>query len=234
MPCAAATRTTRTISSYVRIWSRGRNAYSLPKTSAGMQYGQRKLQRSVTEMRRSRSGRPSRSFNCATASVGIRGDYRKWVGRPQPGAAGSLWTHLYPSNPQPGTRRGCREPRPIVTHMRPGSRIFAVNAKMNAMATYKVADAAGLLGVSPDPVRRWLDSGRLQGKQTMGGGRRLIDGKELARFAETLASAPTAAAVASESTRNRFTGIVTRVVRDKVMAQVEVQAGPYRMVSLIS
>jgi molybdopterin-binding protein len=122
----------------------------------------------------------------------------------------------------------------IVTHMRPGWRIFAVNAKMNAMATYKVADAAGLLGVSPDTMRRWLDSGRLQSKQTTGGGRRLIDGKELARFAETLASAPTAAAVASESTRNRFTGIVTRVVRDKVMAQVEVQAGPYRMVSLIS
>jgi molybdopterin-binding protein len=102
------------------------------------------------------------------------------------------------------------------------------------MATYKVGDAAALLGVSPDTVRRWLDSGRLASKQTMGGGRRLIDGQELARFAETLASAPTAATVASESTRNRFTGIVTKVVRDKVMAQVEVQAGPYRMVSLIS
>jgi molybdopterin-binding protein len=118
--------------------------------------------------------------------------------------------------------------------MRPAWRVFAVNAKLKAMATYKVADAAALLGVSPDTMRRWLDSGRLQSKQTTGGGRRLIDGKELARFAETLASASTAAAVASESTRNRFTAIVTRVVRDKVMAQVEVQAGPYRMVSLIS
>jgi molybdopterin-binding protein len=102
------------------------------------------------------------------------------------------------------------------------------------MATYKVGDAAALLGVSPDTVRRWVDSGRLESKQITAGGRRLIDGRELARFAETLASAPTAATVASESTRNRFTGIVTKVVRDKVMAQVEVQVGPYRVVSLIS
>jgi molybdopterin-binding protein len=106
--------------------------------------------------------------------------------------------------------------------------------KWNAMTTYKVGAAAALLGVSPDTVRRLLDSGRLESKQTTAGGRHLIDGRELARFAETLASPPTPATVASESTRNRFTGIVTRVVRDKVMAQVEVQVGPYRMVSLIS
>ncbi len=101
------------------------------------------------------------------------------------------------------------------------------------MATYTVADAASILRVSPDTVRRWVDSGRLDGKQTAGG-RRLIDGEELARFAESLASSPAVAAVASESARNRFTGIVTRVIRDKVMAQVEVQAGPHRIVSLIS
>ncbi len=102
------------------------------------------------------------------------------------------------------------------------------------MAKYTVADAASILRVSPDTVRRWVDSGRLGGKQTTGGGRRLIDGEELARFAESLASSPAAVAVASESARNRFTGIVTKVVRDKVMAQVEVQAGPDRIVSLIS
>ena len=99
---------------------------------------------------------------------------------------------------------------------------------------YKVGDAATLLGVSPDTVRRWVDSGRLASQQTTSSRRRLIDGQELARFAETLAAAPNAATVASESTRNRLTGIVTKVVRDKVMAQVEIQAGPYRMVSLIS
>lgn len=102
------------------------------------------------------------------------------------------------------------------------------------MATYKIADAAALLGVSPDTVRRWADSGRLGGRRTTRGGRRLIDGEELARFAQTLAASPIPATVASESTRNRFTGIVTRVVRDKVMAQVELQAGPHRIVSLIS
>jgi molybdopterin-binding protein len=102
------------------------------------------------------------------------------------------------------------------------------------MTTYKVGDAATLLGVSPDTVRRWVDAGRLGSRQASGSGRRLIDGEELARFAETLAPAPSASAVTSESTRNRFTGIVTKVVKDKVMAQVEVQAGPYRIVSLIS
>ena len=101
------------------------------------------------------------------------------------------------------------------------------------VATYQVRDAATLLGVSPDTVRRWVDSGRLGSGRTAGG-RRLIDGEELARFAETLASAASATTVASESARNRFAGIVTKVVKDKVMAQVEVQAGPYRIVSLIS
>lgn len=100
------------------------------------------------------------------------------------------------------------------------------------MPTYKVGDAAALLGVSPDTVRRWVDSGRLGSRQSSG--RRLIDGGELARFAETLAPVPSVSPVSSESTRNRFSGIVTKVVKDKVMAQVEVQAGPHRIVSLIS
>ena len=102
------------------------------------------------------------------------------------------------------------------------------------MPTYKVGDAAALLGVSPDTVRRWVDSGRLGSRQSSGSGRRLIDGGELARFAETLAPSPSVSPVTSESTRNRFSGIVTKVVKDKVMAQVEVQAGPHRIVSLIS
>lgn len=101
------------------------------------------------------------------------------------------------------------------------------------MTSYRVSDAADLLGVSPDTVRRWVDSGRL-GSQRSGGGRRLIDGEELARFAETLGSTPNPTTVVQESARNRFPGIVTRIVKDKVMAQVEVQAGPHRIVSLIS
>ena len=102
------------------------------------------------------------------------------------------------------------------------------------MSMYKVGDAAILLGVSPDTVRRWVDAGRLSSRRTEGG-RRLIDGEELARFAQEMASASaTTAAPAVESARNHLAGIVTRVVRDTVMAQVEVQAGAYRVVSLIS
>ena len=90
-----------------------------------------------------------------------------------------------------------------------------------------------MVGVSADTMRRWVDSGRVRGVRTKGG-RRTVDGAELARFAETLASAPEPGTLAPESARNRFPGIVTRVVKDKVMAQVEVQAGPFRVVSLIS
>lgn len=104
---------------------------------------------------------------------------------------------------------------------------------MGVVATYRIGEAAALLGVSPDTVRRLVDSGRV-GNDRSPGGRRLIEGTDLARLAQTLATAPTAPTAASESARNRLAGIVTRVVRDKVMAQVEVQAGPFRVVSLIS
>jgi molybdopterin-binding protein len=99
------------------------------------------------------------------------------------------------------------------------------------LATYKIGEAADLLGVSPDTVRRWVDSGRL-GRARAVGGHRLIDGEDLARFAESLTGK--SPGPATESARNRLTGIVTKVVRDKVMAQVEVQSGPHRIVSLIS
>jgi len=115
--------------------------------------------------------------------------------------------------------------------------IVSVSSQMRQsipMANYKVGEAAAMLGVSPDTVRRWVDSGRLGSLPPSGTGRRLIDGEELARFAATQAGAPAVISVGSESTRNRFPGIVTRVVRDRVMAQVEIQAGPHRVVSLVS
>jgi molybdopterin-binding protein len=100
--------------------------------------------------------------------------------------------------------------------------------------TYRLREAAELLGVSDDTVRRWADTGRLA-TTTDDAGRRAVDGKVLARFAEQNATPqPEAAPVARESARNRFVGLVTRVVRDKVMAQVELQCGPYRVVSLMS
>ena len=104
------------------------------------------------------------------------------------------------------------------------------------MPTYGIREAAELLGVSDDTVRRWADAGRIATSSTSGR-RRTIEGADLARFAEELAAStdqPPARPVVSESARNRFTGLVTRVVRDTVMAQVEIQSGPHRIVSLMS
>ena len=97
-------------------------------------------------------------------------------------------------------------------------------------------EAADLLGVSYDTLLRWAESGRIE-KVTDSSGRLAVDGAALARFAQERAqSASTAdeAPVAAQSVRNRFTGLVTRVVCDTVMAQVEIQAGPHRFVSLLS
>jgi molybdopterin-binding protein len=104
------------------------------------------------------------------------------------------------------------------------------------MSTFRIREAAVLLGVSDDTVRRWAEAGRLPTSADVRR-RRTIDGVDLARFAEELAASgerPRTAPVVSESARNRFTGLVTRVVRDTVMAQVEIQAGPHRVVSLMS
>ena len=102
------------------------------------------------------------------------------------------------------------------------------------MTTFRVREAADLLGVSDDTVRRWIDAGRLPSTMDAGG-RNVVAGSDLAAFAQTLAGDhPTPGPVRSESARNRFVGLVTRVVRDTVMAQVEIQAGPHRIVSLLS
>jgi molybdopterin-binding protein len=98
---------------------------------------------------------------------------------------------------------------------------------------YRISQAAKLLGVSSDTVRRWADAGRLPVTRDAGG-RRWIDGEELASFALSLADEPDANGISRHSARNRLMGIVTKVVRDGVMAQVELAAGPYRIVSLIS
>ena len=101
------------------------------------------------------------------------------------------------------------------------------------MTTYRMGQAAELLGVSADTVRRWADSGRLATTRTESG-RRVVDGEALAGFASSLATEPDTGTTVSGSARNRFAGIVTEVVKDKVMAQVELQAGRHRVVSLMS
>ncbi len=101
------------------------------------------------------------------------------------------------------------------------------------MPRYKIGQAADILGVSTDTVRRWADSGRLQTIRTEGG-HRLIEGERLAAVAAEMAGERHSTPIVSESARNRFEGLVTKVIRDKVMAQVEIQAGPHRIVSLLS
>jgi molybdopterin-binding protein len=101
------------------------------------------------------------------------------------------------------------------------------------MEDYSVGEAAGLLGVSTDTVRRWIDNGNLDATRTVNG-RRRIEGAALADFAQALHETSDPLLAASQSTRNHFRGIVTKVVKDKVMAQVELQAGPFRVVALIS
>jgi molybdopterin-binding protein len=99
------------------------------------------------------------------------------------------------------------------------------------MHTYRLSAAAALLGVSDDTLRRWVDQGRLPAG-TDDEGRRAVSGADLAAFAVALAGDP--AAPAGTSARNSFPGIVTRVLRGDVVSQVEMQAGPHRLVSLMT
>jgi molybdopterin-binding protein len=99
------------------------------------------------------------------------------------------------------------------------------------MAKYlKIREAADVLRVSPDTVRRLVDSGQIKTSRSAGR-QRLIDSAALASY---VAAQPRPASAPVVSARNRFAGIVTRVVKDGVMAQVEMQAGPHHIVSLIS
>ena len=101
------------------------------------------------------------------------------------------------------------------------------------MGSYRMGEAAEILGVSVDTVRRWADGGRLRAVRTAGG-HRVIDGADLARFASTLPVRRADEPVSGQSARNRLAGIVTRVVKDKVCAHVEMQAGPYKITSLMT
>ena len=104
------------------------------------------------------------------------------------------------------------------------------------MTQLRISEAAELAGVSDDTVRRWIDQGRL----TVGldsSNRQVVAGAELAELA--LANAEGSqdhldSGAGRRSARNHFTGLVTRVVSDPVMSQVDLQCGPFRVVSLIS
>ena len=104
------------------------------------------------------------------------------------------------------------------------------------MTRYRIAEAAELLGVSDDTVRRWVEAGRLAADTEGAGGRTTVEGTDLARLAAELADHPDRerTRASAVSARNRLAGIVTKVVKDTVMAQVDLICGPYRMVSLMS
>lgn len=103
---------------------------------------------------------------------------------------------------------------------------------LGTMPTLRISEAASLLGVSDDTVRRWVASGELQAT-TDDAGRKVLDGAEAARFARERSShGPTPSGISSA--RNRFVGLVTAITSDTVMSQVELQCGPYRVVSLMS
>ena len=102
------------------------------------------------------------------------------------------------------------------------------------VALIRVREAADLLGVSDDSVRRWIEDGSLPASQDQSG-RKAIAGDVLAEFARAnAAAAPKDPLTIASSARNRFAGLVTKVVTDKVMAQVEMQCGPFTVVSLMS
>jgi molybdopterin-binding protein len=101
------------------------------------------------------------------------------------------------------------------------------------VALYGTRQVAELLGVSVDTVRRWCDEGRLPVTKTAGG-HRSVEGADLARYLSEQDKAYEPDSVMSQSARNRFTGIVTRVERDKITALVEIHAPPHRLVSLMT
>lgn len=102
------------------------------------------------------------------------------------------------------------------------------------MPTIRVREAAELLGVSDDTVRRWIDDGTV----TAGvdeSGRKVLDGAQLAAFVRDHAGrVPQDPVAIGSSARNRFAGLVTKIVSDTVMSQVELQCGPFTVVSLMS
>jgi molybdopterin-binding protein len=97
-------------------------------------------------------------------------------------------------------------------------------------ATYRIGEAAAMLGVRVETVRRWEREGRIATTRT-GGGQRLVPASEVARLLAERRATPR---VSAQSVRNHFPGVVTEVRRDRVAATVEILAGPHRILALVT
>ena len=103
----------------------------------------------------------------------------------------------------------------------------------DAQPPLRIGQAAEVLGVSVDTIRRWAADGTLKTTRT-DGGQRLVSAAEVRRMLEARRKTAPQRPIAAQSARNRFPGVVTRVVADRVAATVEVQAGPHRLLSLLT
>jgi molybdopterin-binding protein len=97
----------------------------------------------------------------------------------------------------------------------------------------RLGQAADVLGVSPDTVRRWIEEGQLPARRTAGG-QRTVRRADVARLLAQRRRTGHERATVARSARNRFPGVVTRIERDRIVGLVEVQAGPHRLVSLMT
>ena len=97
----------------------------------------------------------------------------------------------------------------------------------------RLGEAAEILGVSPETVRRWSDDGRLPAQRSAGG-QRIVRREDVARILAERRRAGEGRPIVAQSARNRFPGVVTRIERDAIVGLVEIQAGPHRVVSLMT
>lgn len=108
-----------------------------------------------------------------------------------------------------------------------------IDTKIRESSTLRIGQAAELLGVTVDTLRRWEAEGRLATRRS-GGGQRLVGVEEVSRLLASRRRSTADRPIIAQSARNRFPGIVTRIERDRVAAVVEVVAGPHRLVSLMT